>query len=1203
MATNVGDLYVNLKLDIKDLKKSIDKSQKEFKRVEKNTKKINTSLTTMGNNAVRAIRKLESLAVAIYAVNKAMNSTVVVGIKLNKMYEDQALGIAALTSAKTKMYDESGKELNSYEKFQAAQLMTLDTMDQIKEAALKTPASMQEMLGFYQQTIGHAISANGYFGKSMKEVNDNVILFTQRMSSLGSAVGMEMPKINEEIRSLMSGNASTDSLLAGMLFGSPTNANKAVKAAKQNVNGLSDLLLKALEPFKNVEGVMTYTKAMNQLKASMDDIRKSGTAYLFDDIKDAAISMTKYLKDNFKPIVEYILKAYDKMYVLLAADIGSVEILSKSMSGVWDSVKEIMGDLGTVMYDLSKILGLSEEWEDSLSFSEKTLWNITKFSNYFLIGVETVRLALIGVQRVMYNISQLWQSITTGATDAYNNALPRKELYDKMLADVKNGMSMAEASKKYREELQKTIPTLTKSQELYADAELSVRKITELSERNTKKFHDDYELKKKQIALDRKNRREEKDNAKKALAERFKNLTVKMHGGTPEEAGVKTAKSFTKGMKKGFKKFKPSISIEDINKSLEDTSNRFANSFSSAFEGILGGDLFSAFGSFFNNISIQFAKPFIEDLSESLSGMLNNIVEGLGDFGSAILGGLIAFGTKLISKLLQSGKEYTSEEWQKQVGATSSPESESIVKLLESMDWSMTRDLTYSKGIYDNMKALVVQTGKAAVGLSGSYDFTSKDAYTPGAIGGLWGGEDIKTLFTGMELQLKSFNDIIAQTVQTTQTTKTSWFGLKKKTTQNTSTNAVDSEIQKAINAAYRFGADAIMEAGKALGVLNAESIVNSFTGAMHTLNFEGKSTAEIEAMISGAISSDLDTLASQLFGWVEKYAKPDEGLMQAAGRIVYEMELVTKGFTDLGATMSATGRLAVEVSQEFIKASGGLDNALKNMSGFIDNFYSDVEKQSLLAKKLSATGLFGGSEAAYKAEVQRLVSLTSIGNISAAKQLAELLSLQNDYRAYFDNLNEMMKASAELANELASEIAAQNREAEAAYKEAMERIKKIREQAAKELLDFEMSLIKRNAEEITAVYKKKLDDELALAKASLTFHKSILSKIQDAYTGSLSYLNSLEKSAYLGNLAKSQLEQGDTQSYFDSLYKQLEYDKKMSTTKEDYALKFEGYINKLRGAEEPTTLTDVNDTLGEILVQNKKLETAISKSSYQKAY
>ncbi len=134
--------------------------------------------------------------------------------------------------------------------------------------------------------------------------------------------------------------------------------------------------------------------------------------------------------------------------------------------------------------------------------------------------------------------------------------------------------------------------------------------------------------------------------------------------------------------------------------------------------------------------------------------------------------------------------------------------------------------------------------------------------------------------------------------------------------------------------------------------------------------------------------------------------------------------------------------------------------------------------------------------------------------------------------------------------------------------------------------------------------YASALDEKLQLEMDALNlvvnFYTDILKKIQDAYTGSLSYLNSFEKISYLENLGAAQLASGNSQGYFDSLYKQLEYEKKMSVTREEYAVNFDKYIEALQDAEHEKTTDDVVETLESIYDRLGDVQTSIEKSSYQ---
>ncbi|RLA74313.1 MAG: hypothetical protein DRG30_05465 [Epsilonproteobacteria bacterium] len=219
---------------------------------------------------------------------------------------------------------------------------------------------------------------------------------------------------------------------------------------------------------------------------------------------------------------------------------------------------------------------------------------------------------------------------------------------------------------------------------------------------------------------------------------------------------------------------------------------------------------------------------------------------------------------------------------------------------------------------------------------------------------------------------------------------------------------------------------------------------------------------------------------------------------------------------------MTVIGEQAAWVSQAFVDASGGMDKALSNVQGFIDGFYTDAEKQALRVDKLSSTGLFG-SEELYKAQVKALTAGSAGGDVGAAKQLAELLRLQSEYRDYYDYINTAEQDS--------------------------------------------------------------LDKRKEAAEEELAFHEDILSRIESAYTGALNYMTNTEKSVALASIAKTKLESGDTQGYFDTLYNQLEYDKSTSATKEDYVPKFESYIAELENADyEKKTLDDVVDKLDELI-------------------
>ncbi len=136
--------------------------------------------------------------------------------------------------------------------------------------------------------------------------------------------------------------------------------------------------------------------------------------------------------------------------------------------------------------------------------------------------------------------------------------------------------------------------------------------------------------------------------------------------------------------------------------------------------------------------------------------------------------------------------------------------------------------------------------------------------------------------------------------------------------------------------------------------------------------------------------------------------------------------------------------------------------------------------------------------------------------------------------------------------------------------------------------------------DQMSAALSDKRDAEVEWLEAQTEFYEDIISKIDDAYLGSLSYLNSMEKAQYAGEAAARALAEGDSQTYIDKLGEQLEYEKQMSVTKEEYIPIFDSYIQALQEAEPEK---DINDAVNELENINKKideLQDIIEKSAYQ---
>jgi len=144
-----------------------------------------------------------------------------------------------------------------------------------------------------------------------------------------------------------------------------------------------------------------------------------------------------------------------------------------------------------------------------------------------------------------------------------------------------------------------------------------------------------------------------------------------------------------------------------------------------------------------------------------------------------------------------------------------------------------------------------------------------------------------------------------------------------------------------------------------------------------------------------------------------------------------------------------------------------------------------------------------------------------------------------------------------------------------------------------------DMSTALRNYQD---ALEQKTEEEKSAVKTDIDFYTNLLQTIRDTYSGNLSYLNSVEKASYLERIASVYQDEGDSANYIKTLQTQLEYDKRLSVTKEAYASKFDLYVEKLQEQEPEATTTDVVEELSKLRDDLEDIKYIVEQSSYQKA-
>ena len=303
-------------------RKRVEQQIRDLQAVDKQREATNRngsrSTRNLTNDLVRHIRRVETLIVSLFGLAAAYRATVGRGIELNKTVESISFGLAGLISANTR-YTGNLKDANAEQvRFQAALALSRDTLLEIKRASVETAATFPELTQIVQQALGFSLQAGTGFAPNVNTAIERTIEISQSLSNLGSAVGQTSELVLEEIRSIFAMDVTRDSKLGILLFGSPSEANRALKDAVGNVDGLYRLLRERLKSFDPLLNIDTFQRNFEKAKAEFDNILMEATTPLFGDLTQAFKDVRDFLRDNGDDIVTDLQDWYD-----ILKDIGA----------------------------------------------------------------------------------------------------------------------------------------------------------------------------------------------------------------------------------------------------------------------------------------------------------------------------------------------------------------------------------------------------------------------------------------------------------------------------------------------------------------------------------------------------------------------------------------------------------------------------------------------------------------------------------------------------------------------------------------------------------------------------------------------------------------------------------------------------------------------------------------------------------------
>jgi hypothetical protein len=295
-----------------------------------------------------------------------------------------------------------------------------------------------------------------------------------------------------------------------------------------------------------------------------------------------------------------------------------------------------------------------------------------------------------------------------------------------------------------------------------------------------------------------------------------------------------------------------------------------------------------------------------------------------------------------------------------------------------------------------------------------------------GAIGKLWGKTTQNIVDSGLQLggsvvDLQSGKGF--QQYASVDTTKSSWFGLSKKTSNSVQTGGLDDGLSSQFGLIFTNLEDALKVAagGLGIGADQVGSALDHLVISTTKVSLKDLKGDDLTAAINGVISKTMDEMATAAVPGLDRFRKVGEGYAETVVRIATDYANVDGILMGIGKTFGAVGMGSVPARENLIALAGGIDELASQTKGFAENFLSQAEQlapvSKYVAEQLAAMGLAGVQT---RDDFKNVVMGLNLADPAAQKTYASLMALQEAFAKTHAAAEDLTKSEQEIADERA---------------------------------------------------------------------------------------------------------------------------------------------------------------------------------------
>ncbi|NML61838.1 hypothetical protein HHL21_12280 [Massilia sp. RP-1-19] len=427
--------------------------------------------------------------------------------------------------------------------------------------------------------------------------------------------------------------------------------------------------------------------------------------------------------------------------------------------------------------------------------------------------------------------------------------------------------------------------------------------------------------------------------------------------------------------------------------------------------------------------------------------------------GAATLAAVVAIGAKLIGGIGGSGSGggMSAADAQKKQGTggvfgDKDAKTDSIMKSLEMLESHSDDLLPINRGMLSalrNIEASMKGLTNLLIRTPGVVDGTNMgiaegSTANPGIRGFLGKLNDIEPISRFLNnLWGKTKTSIIDSGVQyggnirdlqkgdgysqyaSVDTTKSSWFGLSKKTSNSVETQGLSDELSAQFGLIFTNLEGALTSAavGMGMGAAQVASVLDKLVIDTTRISLKGLTGQDLTDALNGVISKTMDDMAAAVFPEMDKFRQVGEGYAETVIRIASNYATLDAALNSIGMTFGQVGVGSLAAREHLIMLSGGIDKLAEQTSSFAENFLTEAERlapvQKHVTEQLAAMGLANiKTRDDFKAAVLGLQEGGMLATKAGAETFAGLMALESAFAAVTTAIEDASKSIANIASE-----------------------------------------------------------------------------------------------------------------------------------------------------------------------------------------